>query len=107
MLKQKLLVLVAICPKGLSEPYFVPSIQAINQDIYQERCINQRLLSIISKYNKRNLSSIFWLDPASSHFEKSVLEMLKFKKIQFLPIDLNLSNTPQTRAFENIGGPAK
>lgn len=103
----KLLVWVAICPKGLSDLYFVPSKQAINQDIYREECIKKRLVPMISKYYKKNRKYVFWPDLASSHYAKSVLDLLKFKKIRFVPRDLNPANTPQARPIENFWGDFK
>jgi len=68
----KLLVWLAISPRGMSRPYFVPSGLAVNQHIYLEQCIQKRLMPFIK--NKYPMGRyIFWPDLASSHYANSVV----------------------------------
>ena len=69
--EKKLLVYLCISPKGMSDPYFVPSGLAIRQDVYLENCIKKHLIPFINKYYLDG-GYVFWPDLASSHYANSV-----------------------------------
>ncbi len=48
--EEKLMVWLAISPRGISKPYFVPSGLAVNQHVYLGECIKKRLEPIIKEY---------------------------------------------------------
>ena len=48
--EQKIMVWLAISPKGVSSLYFVPSGLAVNQEVYLNGCIKKRLEPMIKKY---------------------------------------------------------
>ena len=100
--EEKLLVWVAICPKGLSNLYFVPSKQAINQKVYLQKCLIERLIPMTRKFYGNSRQFVFWPDLASSHFAKSVQNFLKSKKIKFVSKENNPANTPEARPIEDF-----
>ena len=55
----KLLVWIAMCPRGASEIYIVPKNLSINQDIYMQECLSKRLLPMLRKHYKNNNNYIF------------------------------------------------
>jgi hypothetical protein len=69
--EQKILVWVAISPRGKSKVLFFKSGLAINQSIYKEQCLDKGLMSFIDEYYPRG-GYVFWPDLASSHYAKSV-----------------------------------
>jgi len=99
--EQKLLVWVALSPKGLSRHYIVPSGQAINEEIYINKCLRTRLVSFIETYHK-NDEIIFWPDLASSHYSNKVQEFLRSKNIDFVPKSRNIANVPELRPIEDF-----
>ena len=60
---QKLLVYLAISPKGVSKPFFVPSGLAVNQKVYLESCVKKVLEPFIQKHYKQG-KYVFWPDLA-------------------------------------------
>jgi len=80
--EEKILVWIAISPLGISKPYFRKSGYAINRYVYRDEVLEPYLLSFIQKYHKHD-NYVFWLDQASSHYEKEVLDWLKSKKRVF------------------------
>jgi hypothetical protein len=79
----KIMVWLAISPKGMSSPYFVPSGLAINQKVYLNECLEKRLVPMIKKYYSGG-NYVFWPDLASSHYVKSFQEYLVKKNIPFV-----------------------
>lgn len=97
----KLMVWIAISPKGVSKPYFKPSKLAINQEVYLNECIKKRLIPFISKYHADS-QYVFWPDKASSHYAKTVTDYLDANNIQYIPKDLNPANLPESRPIEDF-----
>jgi hypothetical protein len=97
----KLLVWAAISAKGISKPYIVPSGQAINQEVYIDKCLRSRLLPFIEEFHKDD-DIIFWPDLASSHYANTTLEFLRSKNIDFVPKCLNPANVPELRPIEDL-----
>jgi transposase len=102
----KLMVWAAMSPDGISQPYIVPSGQAINQDVYIEKCLKQRLLPFIQAYHK-NDDIVFWPDLASSHYAARTTEFLQLNKIDFVPRSDNPANSPELRPIEDFWGELK
>ena len=69
--EKKIMVWLAISPRGVSAPYFIPSGLAVNQEVYIKECIMKRLEPMIKKYYPDG-GYVFWPDLASSHYAKSV-----------------------------------
>ena len=95
----KLLIWMAMLPKGVSNVYVHKSKQAITTDIYLNECINKRLLPFIEKHYKRN-NYIFWTDKASAHYAGVVIERLRTKNINVVTKSNNPPNVPQARPIE-------
>ena len=79
---KKLLVWMNISRKENTELFIAPGL-AINQDIYKEKCILQRLIPFIKKYHSQD-QIIFWPDLASAHYAETVCDTLIEEKIDFI-----------------------
>lgn len=99
--EKKLLVWVAISPRGISQSFVVPSGLAVNQEIYLKECIIKRLTPFIQKYHSDG-NYVFWPDLASSHYAKSVLSHLREKNINFVEKADNPPCVPELRPIENF-----
>jgi hypothetical protein len=62
----KLMLWLAISPKGKSGPYFMTCRGAMNSERYIRECLEKRLLPFINQHSQRKY--IFWPDLASSHY---------------------------------------
>ena len=93
--EKKLLVWVAFSEKGLSRHYVVPSGQAIDADVYVQKCL-PRLVSFIKEHHEKD-QVVFWPDLASSHYSNKALEYLSDQKIDVVPKNSN----PATHRIEN------
>ena len=99
---KKLLLWLAISKKGRSQLYIRHQKEgAINGQVYRDECIRKRLLPFIKKHYANN-NYIFWPDLASSHYSKSVMELLQEKEIKILPKERNPPNVPQLRPIETF-----
>ena len=92
----KVVVWIAISPKGLSKPYFRPSGMAINQEVYLNECIIKRLVPFIQEHHSDG-KYVFWLDLASSHYAKTVINWLEEQKI---PKAMIPANVPEALPIE-------
>ena len=99
--EKKVLVWLAILPKGTSEAFFVPAGLAINQDVYREECLEKRLLKFVRAHHSKG-QFVFWPDLASSHYAKSVLTWLDQQNINFVPKWMNPANLPEVRSIEDF-----
>ena len=102
----KLLVWLAICPKGMSKPFFVPSGLAVNKEVYLENCIKARLEPFI-KNNYKEDEYVFWPDLASSHYAIKVQAYLRTQNINYVPKSINPANCPKARPIEDYWGNLK
>lgn len=96
----KLLVWLAISPKGTSKPWFRKSGLAINQNTYLE-IIQKRLEPFINTYYSEG-GYVFWPDLASSHYAKKVQNYLAEKEIPLVPRKWNPANVPKARPIEDF-----
>ncbi|CAF2895685.1 unnamed protein product [Rotaria sp. Silwood2] len=76
----KLLVLMIMPSKGVSDIYVHKSEQVITSDIYLNECINKTLLLFIEEHHK-NDDYILSPDKASAYYTGIVLDQLKEKSI--------------------------
>lgn len=100
--EKKLLVWIAICPKGMSRLYFAPSKQAINEDIYINECLNKRLVPMVQELYGKNRKFVFWPDLASSHYSRATQKYLNSKKFKYVDKEINPANTPESRPIEDF-----
>jgi len=103
---EKVLVWVAICPRGISTPFFMESGFAVNKTNYQRECINKRLVPFIKEMYGDVESSdyIFWPDLASAHYARDTVALYNEKKINFVQKEMNPPNCPQLRPIEDFWG---
>ena len=99
--EDKIMVWLAISPRGMSTPYFVPSGLAVNQDVYLEQCIKKRLEPMIKKYYSDG-NYVFWPDLASSHYANQVQNYLIEKNIRYVAKFDNPANVPKARPIEDF-----
>ena len=97
----KVPVWIAGSSKGLSEPFIVPSVLAVSQKLYQDECLNKRLIAFLNKYHSSD-NYVFWPDLASSHYAKSTLEYLRTKNVNFVQKEDNPANVPEIRTIEDF-----
>jgi transposase len=97
----KVLVWVAIGPKGLSRSLIRKSGFAINSRVYLNDCIKQRLIPYI-RDNYQNDQYVFWPDLASSHYAKIVVDHLRQENIYFVEKEDNPANCPEARPIEDF-----
>lgn len=74
---------------------------AVNQHVYLNKCIQQRLIPFIKKYHPDN-NYVFWPDLASSHYAKSVISFLNAENIIFVAKEDNPPCVPKLRPIENF-----
>lgn len=99
--QKKLLVWIAFSAKGISQPFFLPSGLAINQQIYLNECIKKRLMPFIEKHHLDG-QYLFWPDLASSHYAKTVIAYFDEKKVEYVGRADNPANLPECRPIENF-----
>ena len=94
---------IAISDRGISKPWFKPSGLAINQQVYQEECLEKILLLFLKEHHADG-KYVFWPYLVSSHYAKETLEYLEQKKIPYLPKVRNPTNLPQCRPVVDFFG---
>ena len=82
--EQKILVWVAISPRGKTKALFFKSGLAITKKIYQKECLDRGLIPFIRKYYPRG-DYVFWPDLASFNYARSVCDHLRSENIEFVP----------------------
>ena len=80
----RLMMWVAIFSRGVSEPYFCPTKQALNGKLYLEECIEKRLKPFLDEFHADS-NFIFWPDLASCHYAKDTQSLLDDLEIPFVP----------------------
>lgn len=99
--EQKVLVWVAISPRGISQALIRKSGFAINAQTYLNECIRRRLIPYIQA-NFQNGQYVFWPDQASSHYAKIVIDHLRQENINFVEKEDNPANVPEIRPIEDF-----
>lgn len=97
----KVLVWIAIGPKGMSRPLIRKSGFAVDSKVYLNDCIKQRLIPYI-RANYENVPYVFWPDLASSHYAKIVTDYLRQEGILFVEKNDNPANCPEARPIEDF-----
>jgi len=97
----KLLVWICFSEKGISTPLIRPSGLAVNQEIYKNDCIKNKLIPFIKKYHSDG-QYIFWPDLATSHYAKSVTDYMKAENVNFVQKNDNPPNLPECRPIEDF-----
>lgn len=97
---KKLLVWIAISPKGTTKPIFRKSGIAIDQNVYLEM-LKAQLVPFIER-NYSTGSYVFWPDLASAHYAKIVTKFLNDHNIPFVPKTMNPANLPKARPIEDF-----
>jgi transposase len=99
--EKKVLVWLAISPKGRTKALILKSKMAINKSVYLKKCIKARLMPFLNKKYKNHPKYVFWPDLASSHYASIVVNYLKELKVNFMPKKCNPANLPQVRPIED------
>ena len=89
--------------KGIPKPWFKQSGLVVNQQLYQEECLEKILLPFL-KERHADGKYVFWPDKAFSHYTKKTLQYLEQKKIPYVPKERNPTNLPQCRPIEDFFG---
>ncbi len=101
----KLLVWIAISPKGTSRPIFRRSGLAINSESYLE-ILEKSLVPFIKKHYSSG-GYVFWPDLATAHYSSIVQNYLKSKNIPVVLRSINPANLPKARPIEDFWGNLK
>lgn len=100
---KKVLVWVAMSSRGLSDSFITKSkAEAVNQTIYLEKCLKDRLLPFINKHHGDG-KYLFWPDLASAHYAKVVQDWMRVN-LKFVDKSENPPNVPQARPIESFWG---
>lgn len=104
--EEKVLVYVAISPRGISKPLFFKSGLAINAEVYKNECLSKSLIPFLRSHHS-DKKFVFWPDLASAHYAKTVQEYLHKKKVNYVPKSINPANVPKVRPIEDFWGVLK
>jgi len=101
--EKKLMMWIAISPKGISRPVFHPSGLGVTSKIYLDKCLKPVLIPFLHEHYPDG-GYIFWPDKASSHYAIDVREFLEEENIPTVPRKDNPTSLPQARPIENFFG---
>ena len=95
------MVWLAVSPRGISNPYFLPvSHGSVDGNTYLTILKKALLPFITTAYPDGDF--VFWRDLASCHYAKSVREFLVERGIRSVEKEDNPPNCPQLRPIENF-----
>lgn len=97
----KILVWLAISPRGISKPFFATRGLAVDQKVYLHDCIIDKLIPFIRQYHSDD-NYVFWPDLASSHYANSVIAHLRQENVHFVEKGDNPPCVPELRPIENF-----
>lgn len=97
----KLLVRMAVSPKGMSQVYVHRSKSAIDTKTHLNECIRKRLVPFINRYHDGD-SVLFWPDLASARYAREVQAFLIDHDINYVQRGRNRPNVSQARPIETI-----
>lgn len=97
---KKVLLWLAISPRGMSNPVFFESGLAVNAERYMLGCLP--IVRDFMKTHHRGTNVVFWPDLASSHYSKKTLAKMEELGIPYVPKDSNPPNVPQLRPIEDF-----
>ncbi len=95
------MVWLAGSERELYRPFFVPSGLAVNKKIYEEECIEKRLVPFINTHHADG-NYLFWPDLASSHYATTVTDYFKAHNIKFVQKADNPPAVPEVRPIEDF-----
>lgn len=101
--EHKLMMWIAISPKGISKPYFCKSGEAVTSNVYVEHCIKRKLVPFLNEHHADG-KYIFWPDLASSHYANATLSALNDLGVTFVDKPSNPPCSPQLRPIEDFWG---
>lgn len=100
---RKLLVWLAMSPKGVTRPVIMLSKNNVSGEVYREKCLKGALLPFIeAQYPDRDV--LFWPDLASAHYARQTLELLEEAGVPIVARDMNPPCAPQIRPIEDLWG---
>ena len=73
---RKLLVWIAISPKGVSKPTIRPSSTNVSAHVYITKCLSSKLKPFIEANYPRG-GYVFWPDLASAHYARATCQFLE------------------------------
>ena len=81
---KKVMLWLAVSPRGVSKPYFCKSGGALEGETYRHECAAKRLIPFIDSKHKRE-DVLFWPDLAPCHYARQTRELLEREGIPFVP----------------------
>ena len=103
---RKLLVWVAISPRGVSSPVICPSRTNVGGDFYRRECLQKKLFPFLREQYPHG-GFIFWPDLAAAHYAKQTVTLLEEAGVPFVARDENPPCVPQLRPIEDFWGIVK
>ena len=85
---RKLLVWMAISPRGITTPVICPSRGNIDGDFYREKCLNQVLLPFLNTQYPSG-GYIFWPDLVTAHYARATTDLLSEAEGPTVASDMN------------------
>ena len=100
---KRVMVWLAMSPRGLSSPVFQKKSQTVDGDFYREKIIKKELVPFLrEKYPENDF--IFWPDLATAHYARATTQLLDDLDIPFVYKEDNPPNVPQLRPIEDMWG---
>ena len=98
---RKLMVWMAISPRGISKPVILPSKANVGGHIYREKCLKEGLLPFLAaQYPDKGY--LFWPDLAAAHYARETIQLLQDAGIPMVERGENPPNVPQVRPIEDF-----
>ena len=98
----KLMVWLAISPKGISKPHFQKSGVAVTKESYQSDCIVKKLVPFINEFHGDG-NFLFWPDLASSHYATSTLQCFDDNDIPYVSKEMSPPAAPVYGLLRTFG----
>ena len=100
---RKLLVWLAMSPRGITRPVIMPSAGNVTGEVYREKCLKGVLLPFIeSKYSNHDV--LFWPELAIAHYALQAMMLLEEDGVPVVARDMNPPCAPQIRPIEDLWG---
>ena len=99
--EMKLLVWIAMSPRGISEPFIIASGNAVDQFVCRDNSLAPRLLPFIKK-NHSYGNYIFWPDQAACHYAEHSLDFLCENLIHHVVKVDNPASLSEVRPIEDF-----
>ena len=100
---RKLLVWLAMSPRGITRPVAMPSRGNVTGEVYREKCLKGVLLPFIeAQYPNHDV--LFWPDLATAHYARQTTMLLEEAGVPVVARDMNPPCAPQIRPIEDLWG---